>query len=153
MGLKSMSGWKRGLKLTFSSNIWKRGGLKSIFFSGTYLVSQCLEKGGLYHRAYPSPSHNEYPPPPTPICTRYIPIIPIFHRDQITEVTDWRTEGWRDGRTVTEQERKRENERHKGTETKRKQVSKVPFLCIDGHKSCTKWSIFTWPFSNNVFST
>ena len=32
----------------------EKGGLKSRFFSSA------LKKGGLYHRAYPSPSHNEY---------------------------------------------------------------------------------------------
>ena len=45
-GLKSMSWRKKGYKIDFFSlNIWKG-------------------EGGLYHEAYPSPSHNEYLPPP-----------------------------------------------------------------------------------------
>ena len=64
-----MFGRKRGLKLTFTLKIIKKGGLKSIFFAGTLksrFFSSVLKKGGLKRGAYPSPSHNEYPPPPPP---------------------------------------------------------------------------------------
>ena len=54
-GLKSMSGRKKGSKIFFAGTL-KKGGLKSRFFSSA------LKKGGLYRGAYPSPSHNEYPP-------------------------------------------------------------------------------------------
>ena len=64
-----VSGWKKGLKLTFFLKYLKKWGLKSIFSPASWkrgfkidIFSQCLEKGGLYSKAYPSPSHNEYPP-------------------------------------------------------------------------------------------
>ena len=71
-GLKSMSGRKKGFKIDFFflKILKKKGGLKSIFFAGTLkkgglksrFFSSALKKGGLYRGAYPSPSHNEYPP-------------------------------------------------------------------------------------------
>ena len=59
---------KRGLKLMFFLKYLKKVGLKSIFFSGTLkkgnlksiLLPSVLKKVGLYHGAYPSPSHNQY---------------------------------------------------------------------------------------------
>ena len=65
-----MSGRKKGSKIGFFLKILKKGGLKSIFFAGTLkkgglksrFFSSALKKGGLYRGAYPSPSHNEYPP-------------------------------------------------------------------------------------------
>ena len=54
---------KGGLKSIFFPGTLKKGGLKSIFFPSA------LKKGGLYRGAYPSPSHNEYPPRGPSICT------------------------------------------------------------------------------------
>ena len=48
---------KKGVSIV---NVRAKKGLKSIF-------PKCLEKvGSIYRVAYPSPSHNEYPPPPPP---------------------------------------------------------------------------------------
>ena len=49
---------KRSKIYIFSSPLKKRGCQISIFFPSA------LKKGGLYRGTYPSPSHNEYPPPP-----------------------------------------------------------------------------------------
>ena len=53
-----MNIWKRGLKSIFSPAPWKKG------VSNIYIFPSALKKGGLYRGTYPSPLHNEYPPPP-----------------------------------------------------------------------------------------